>query len=252
MELAPDTKLPPHDIAVEYRKLIQTLFYDESIGEEERNRLRARKEALTEQYDFAFIPFTEGVKMGLKCYTGEVIIEAKYDDFSLIYSPQEDEFPYETIVAKKDGKCGIVSMDGSGKEITPFIYDVWEYCFGAYLVGIGEKYGIIHEDNGREVVPCEFDEIREGTEFWAIYKNGLHGFVQYLGPGDNYLVTDVIYSDSRFNENNNLTVKLEDKWGFIDENGKFTTDEEKAFIKKDLEYEELFEQICKELNIDND
>ena len=247
MELYPGTKLPPHDIAVEYRKLSQALFYDQSLGEEERDRLRIRKEELDKQYDFVFIPFTENGKMGLKCYTGEVIIEAKYDDFSLIYSPHEDDFPDKTIVAKKDGKCGIVAMDGSGKELTPFIYDVWKYCFDTYLVGIGGKCGIIHENNGREVVPCEFDEIREGTEFWAIYRNGLHGFVQYLGPGDNYLVTDVVYSDSRFNENNNLTVKLGDSWGFIDENGKFTTDEEKAFIKKDLEYEGLFEQICEEL-----
>lgn len=242
MELSPFITLPPHDVAVEYRSLINELYSGERPDKERREYLRRRQEELTEQYSFSYIPFTENGMKGLKCYTGEIVVEAKYDDFSLIYSPNDDEFPCETLMAIRNGKCGVVSMDGSGRELTEFIFDNWNYLPGFYMVSIGDKCGVVSEKDGRFILPCEYDEIRRTPGFEAFYKNGLHGFLVHTGP-DEFLVTAAVYSSGKFNENGNLTVLRDGAWGYIDRNGDFTTDESLAFIKKDKDLDALMKSL---------
>lgn len=108
--------------------------------------------------------FEENGKKGMKNAVGDVIIPAAYDEFDFTYSHHFFEFP--AIPALKNGKFGLVATDGSGQELTPFEYDwmdLYEFAPG-YLVckdRASKTFGIV-TFKGKEVVPCNIEEIMAG------------------------------------------------------------------------------------------
>ena len=63
----------------------------------------------------------ENGKKGVKLNTGMIVVPALYDEIAYTYGGIfTDTRPY---VAVKDGKFGLVSPDGKGTMLTPFVYD---------------------------------------------------------------------------------------------------------------------------------
>lgn len=238
MQLREDIIRPPYNIAIEFKEIIQKeLFFnsmDCKLSKEDISKqwkkLKKRRDELSEKYDFCYEPFYDKEKVGLKDYTGEIVIPARYDDFSLIYAPDDNEFPTESIVAIKNNKCGVVSIINGGKELTAFEFDNWKWTPDTYFVEKEGKAGIISEEDGHYVLPCEFDDIDDKSIFsiWILRKEGKYAFVDFIARNE-YLVTEPIYSSFR-KEGNLLCVSFDGKDGYIDKEGKFTLDSSKAYL----------------------
>ena len=114
---------------------------------------------LLNEYDWmSYIFEGENGKKGMKNAPGDIIIPANYDDFLCTFNY---EYPLPAMPTLKNGKWGLVTTDGSGTEMTDFIYDEFrdiEWVPGYFLFKKdgSQKYGLITYD-GNEVLPCTLD-----------------------------------------------------------------------------------------------
>ena len=117
------------ELAAEYSELMEKYAgYDFSLSYEESQKLEKRISELHDSYDWNNYEFTDLVtgKKGVKDVTGLILVPACYDGFSFIGSFQlGHDLPKAAI---RDNKYGFVAGDGSGKELTPFIYNslIWD------------------------------------------------------------------------------------------------------------------------------
>ena len=78
-----------------------------------------------DRYDWYDIIFEENGKYGTKDVTGKVILPAQYDGIGeLCHKIYCGNIPRVAILG---GKAGLVMPDGSGKALTPFVYDSISY-----------------------------------------------------------------------------------------------------------------------------
>ena len=100
----------------------------------------------------------ENGKKGVKSPDGDIIVPANYDEIKYAYNyPQLAKISY---VATRNGKMGLVSPDGSGNEVTPFLYDdiIFLFTAGCFVCRKegSKKLGILWY-NGNEIMPCNLD-----------------------------------------------------------------------------------------------
>lgn len=144
-------------------------------------------------------PFSEnyvlalkGAKLGMLDKNGNTIIPFEYDGNSGVW---EDE---KICFLKKNGKFGLLNFQG--EILLPFKYDkiVNGGKSGVIGVQIGEKFGLINYRKHKEVLPCEYENVKLGYVrrwSWGGYE----------------------YNDLT---NHLIAVKNEGRWGFVDLNGK--------------------------------
>lgn len=143
------------------------------------------------------------------------VIDEKYDPVDLI----SDDFSlaFNLIKVRLKGKFGMI--DFKGNELAPCIYDLIEpFQDGIAKVKISNGYGFIDE-RGNTVLQCKYAEA---------YTCG-NGFVRVMKNGDwkcynirNKLLFD--FEDAEdFNEGLAI-IKKNNKYGFIDQNGKIIID----------------------------
>ena len=70
--------------------------------------------------NFSEVFVSENNKMGVKSPNGEIIVPACYDEIRYTYCQTISKQPY---IAVREGKMGLVSPNGKGTEIAPFVYD---------------------------------------------------------------------------------------------------------------------------------
>lgn len=139
-------------------------------------------------------------------------------------------------IAKKDGKCGIIEIDGVYQEygdkkgtfrvLTECIYDkISETKYdralaGTLFVNIGKKCGLIDAKTCEEVLPCEYDGIGYGgfhkTNLICVKKNGKFGMLNRSFEE----VLECIYDEIEDFKEGYAVVKIGKKRGLIDETGK--------------------------------
>lgn len=150
----PDAKAPckpraTAQIAQEYDMLKAKLdAIEDPVFDEEAHRWCDEINRLIGAWDWDNYEFVdpETGKKGVKDVTGRVLVPARYDFIGMKGSYLERHtFPQAVV---KDGKFGIVSADGSGKELSEFRFDVayWQWAtdfFLAYWGGDKEHYGFI-------------------------------------------------------------------------------------------------------------
>ena len=187
----------------------------------------------------------EGDKCGIVSLLGEVILPVEFEDIKFIDFLIEKQ---SVVSTKKNGKWGLVKTF-TGESLTGFIYD--------YMPPIDEniipvmkngKWGYIRE-SGELLTPIEYDMIFNMRYFPPIYLNSqsadleitLFGGISLFEKDGRYGVTDglniskpvfdAIYppNDSPFIEGTRDGIP-----GYIDENGEFTTDEERALFMWDF------------------
>ena len=218
------------EIVKEYDELQQKLKgLDPSWTDKEANAVSDRIYELEQHYDWFNVEFTDPVtgKKGLKTVAGELIAPAQYDGFnelqSYVYSP------HAPVIAIKDGKCGIIKGDGSGKQLCEFKYDdIRTYTFTTLFLarwdGVKESFGIIAA-NGEIICPNIL------TSYDAQPCNG----IAQLFSGDKYGVIDLDtyqcvlpeYDDLEMDAEADIIFVKGDKRGYItEEKGEFVTVEQ--------------------------
>lgn len=180
--------------------------------------------------------FTENGKVGLKTTTGDILIPAEYDDIPEVYDRTDQRFgmPPVCYPVVKDGRyglCMICSSKHDGGLLTKTWYDkVYGYfsLWVPYYVSVRNgKLGLLDTLMGREVIPCEMDEIYESLDFdgSVVFKKG-----EKYGLMFGNIATSPIYDDIKIESEDYVRVLRGDKWYWIDENGQETENEQEAFF----------------------
>lgn len=224
---------PTEEQAREYVKCVKTLlcYYEnrypegiESITPDEYHELSKKEEEFAEMaLDMRDVIFEENGKVGLRRVTGEVLVPALFDEIPERYDCiSEIKYPCWRIPVVRNHKYALCKMDGKGTLVTDFVYDrIFRYFWSNYQYFItvnGGKKGVI-ACNGKEIVPCEMDEIYEMMDADGcipLRKGDKWGLV-YCG-----VATEVIYDDYKFDLEMGM-VKKEGKWYYIDAHGQPVT-----------------------------
>lgn len=176
-------------------------------------------------YEKNVLKFRENDKYGLIDYSGNIIIEAKYDEITgLEYKPGE-------LRVKIQNKYGVINP--LGKEI---VKPEYEYIEGdkyykkeantsGYIVGIkaedGYKYGYLTE-NGKQILDIKYNnvervlDIKSEDVYLIAYDNGKGAIIK--GKKE---ITDYEYAKIEKVEAEDLFwIEKAEKYGLLDSNGK--------------------------------
>ena len=135
-----------------------------------------------QEWDWSNYTFTDPTtgKTGVKDVTGKVLVPAEYDDFNFIGA---FDFYHETPKpAKKDGKWGLVSGNGTNQVLADFKYDdvrnyPYSTLFCYHADGKKETFGSLTAD-GKELVPNILTSYFEPCNgIVVIESNGKYGVV---------------------------------------------------------------------------
>ena len=117
-------------------------------------------------------------KKGVKNPAGEVIVPARYDAFTFV--GDHNIFRLSHIAAKKDGKYGVVSVDGTGTELCEFRFDYlqWYPYTGMYVArwdGISDKFGFVNHE-GKVFIPNVLTTLYEPwNDLMVLESDGKYG-----------------------------------------------------------------------------
>lgn len=165
--------------------------------------------------------------MGLKTAFEEIILPPVFEDIRLL--TQTIMEPGDRVAVKQNGKWGVVVADGKGTWICEPEFDDIGYPNVITYVRKGNKMGVIDLAERKYLLPLEYDHIDDYESFMFVNgigffeKDGLHGVMMEDGSH-----TEAIFEDVDFEPEEPVKVKYKGKWGFIDEAGKFTEDEDDA------------------------
>ncbi len=171
----------------------------------------------------------------------------KVEAISISGTVNNNPFEKEVLKYKKDGKFGLISLDG--KVITKPIYDEIQslkYKEGQILVKQDEKFGVINK-KGQNLIPIKYDDIT-GDGFYIEEKGyALSGYIVCIKMQDGYrygyinytgkVLLDTKYSEIyRINQLENkkdvyLVARKDGKYG-VTKNKKTTID----FENQNIEY----------------
>lgn len=171
--------------------------------------------------------FEENGKHGIKNALGEVIVPARYEDFATL--TDEEIAMGDPIATKKDGKWGILKAGLEEEWLIEPQFDYVGYPSRYLSVRLGDKWGIYDLETGEYKVPviCDQVESHPGMVFVngiGIYTSeGKTGFIRYDGT-----ITGAIFDEFDMDVDEPVKVKLAGQWGFINDSGQFTTDEDEA------------------------
>ena len=180
---------------------------------------------LHEKYNFFDQVFEENGLKGLKDVKGKVLIPARYHGFHETFDYNHFR-KYPIGAYNEEGKCALITTDGTGTELTPFEYDgiakfTW---YDMYITKKGDKKGLLNL-KGEVLAPCELDTIYDAfNDIIQLEQGDKCGLI----TADGRLYVKPIY-DEITDKDEDVYVRLGDKWGFLDEEGTFIdeADEEK-------------------------
>ncbi|MDI9348118.1 MAG: WG repeat-containing protein [Methylacidiphilales bacterium] len=154
------------------------------------------------------VSFDNDYKKGIINWKGEEIIPPKYDVVNPFYG--------ELFYVKLFEKWGLINS--KGEEIIPPKYDDINNIKEGYLaVNKNKKWGLINS-KGEEIIPPKYDDIYSMKEgYLAASKNKKWGLINSKGVEVVSPQYDLV---SNFNSNGLAIVKLNNKWGYVNAEGK--------------------------------
>lgn len=172
--------------------------------------------------------YEEDGKVGIKDCWGRIVAPAKYKNCIVVGNELNIGHEKGCVAVKHHGKWALVRRLGEREFVTQFEFDNIELVFPAYfLVYKGDKCGL-YTHIGRELIPPVMDDICEisSIEGHILYKkNGGYGF--YLM---NDKSTEDVFEKIELKNGELVSVCRNGEWGYIDENARFTTDKESAYL----------------------
>ena len=209
----------------QYRELsakIDTLKTDDP----QRNALDAERQALLNRYNFPDEIFTENGLKGIRAFTGEVLVPARYLDFA-ITDVDLKRHHSPVIAILKDKSYRLVKTDGVGTELGTKSYGLitWNPFLPYYLYSENKKTFGFMNIHGEPICP-------DILEKWCEPSNGIIP----LKAGDKWgvltnwgLYITPIYDD--LTEDSDLVyVRFGDKWGYLTDEGKFVDEDDKETL----------------------
>ena len=176
-----ENKLPRPSVEVlkKYDELYEKLDDKALAGEEYDETINAINDIIS-SYDLSNYEFTDPVTglKGVKDPAGQVIVPACYDAFSFIGDQQC--FTLSHMSAKKGGKWGVVSADGSNTVLCDFRFDYlqWYPFTATYLArwdGVADKFGLVNKE-GRVFIPNVLTNLHEPwNDFMLLESDGKFG-----------------------------------------------------------------------------
>jgi len=176
-----------------------------------------------------YAPVGKNNKFGFIDITGKIVIPLKYEDAGCVLE-NSTVFP-----VKLNGKWGLINENEN--IIIPFEYDDIEVEPNGKLYYSIIKYGNINENpscntyglvdtEGQIIIPCEYNHLCPNKKSLCAGtitndKQELYGLIDY----NNNKITELIYDKMYdYSQEGLYVVKLNGKWGFIDETGKVVVD----------------------------
>lgn len=221
-----EKKLPRPSVEVlrKYDELYDRLC-DHNLSDEENEEVVDSINDIISSYDLANYVFDDSAtgKKGVKNPAGEVIVPACYDEFCFI--GDHNAFQLTHMSAEKEGKWGIVTVDGTNKVLCDFIFDhlQWYPYAGLYLScwdGIKDKFGFVTKE-GKKVTPNVFDKFYEPCNgFMLLEGDGKFGAIDTSSY--NYLLPE--YDDVDCEPDEIVVFHKDGKEGYVVvETGEFIT-----------------------------
>lgn len=124
-------------------------------------------------------------KKGLKDCLGKILVPAKYDGFGFI--PKPIDFPRESVIAIRDDKYYLVTLDGSGKELTKEPCDeirliMYYHPSSPYIYRKrGLKAWGLMDLHGNEICDCIIDDYADGANSVFFESGDKQGYWQFYG-----------------------------------------------------------------------
>ena len=169
------------ELAREFDELMEKYeAYDHWILSKSLEEITNRLYELHTKYDWSNYEFEDPNtgKKGVMDITGRILVPARYEGFSFLGSYQlAHDLPKGAL---KNGKYGFVASDGSGEELTEFIYTYleWDLYTGFYKACWGDdtqKFGYI-TPRGLVFIPNIIEHIYEPiNDFVLLESNGKYG-----------------------------------------------------------------------------
>lgn len=185
-------------------------------------------------YDWSDYKITEGNKIGLKTKEGEIILPPQMEDIRQLMDKEPGKG--DKVVAKLNGKWGIILADSKGTWIIEPVYDYIGYPNNLTSVQKDGKWGVLDISKRDYLIPPECDKVWDDMGFMftngiGLYeKGGKTGVITESGA-----FTGAIFEEVEGEPDGPVKVKYEGKWGYINENNEFTTDEDKAYYHYHLD-----------------
>lgn len=153
---------------------------DSQLTNEQYQELIDKVNDIILSYDLNNYDFTDPNtgKKGVKNPAGEVLVPAEYDAFG--FMGDHNCFTVSYIAAKKDGKWGVVTVDGTGTVLCDFRFDhlEWNPFAGLYIAcwdGIKDKFGLVNKE-GKVFISNVLTKIYEPTnDLIVLESNGKYG-----------------------------------------------------------------------------
>jgi hypothetical protein len=166
---------------------------------------------------------------GLKNALGEVIIPVHYEDFAIL-SDAEISIG-DPIATKKDGKWGVLEAGLEEKWLVQPQFDYVGHPARFFSVRLEDKWGIYELETGDYKVPPICDQVEMLPGF--VFMNGLGCYTINGKKGlidDDGQLTAALFDEVDLEPDENVKVRIGSKWGFVNEKGVLTEDEDEAYF----------------------
>jgi hypothetical protein len=169
----------------------------------------------------------EGDKIGLKTYKGEVILPPQVEDLYKLTQAELEKG--DRVVAKLNGKWGVILADGIGTWLIKPEFDYIGFPNELTHVCKGGKWGVLDIAKNEYLIPPECETVHADRGF--MFTNGI-GF--YEKDGKTGVVTEYgaftgpVFEDVDGEPDGWVKVKYNGQWGFVNQDNQFTPDVDKA------------------------
>ena len=154
--------------------------HDQKLTRAQEEELMNKMNDIITSYDLNNYVFDDPAtgKKGVKNPAGVVMVPAEYDDFTFVGDHHMFTLPH--MAAKKDGKWGVVTADGTNQVLCDFRFDVliWNAYTGLYDAcwdGVKGKHGMVCKD-GMVFIPNVISRIYvPWNDFMLLEADGKYG-----------------------------------------------------------------------------
>ena len=230
-----DGPLVPHYKDLEFMKEQDLKSHHTSWKEEPFPELTAEEKKENELYNFLINlhlddePYTKDGKVGLKDCWGRVVVPARFEDCRGVCMARQLYQHHVCVSVKQDGKWALFRRGTDEELVTFYKYDEINVNFyGYYILKKDGKYGL-STGYGRQLLPVQMDDIYQPTLDWHILfkQDGKYGILFNNGTRTQELFDELDLESGTF-----LSVRIGEKWGYLDERGGFVKDRRDAYLTR--------------------
>lgn len=244
-----DKPYAPIEIAKRFCELDKCDWREKDYYEKMKER-----NAISEKYYLDAMIFDgKNGKKGLKDCLGNILVPARYDGFYFLPRILEHPKSSVSVIAIRNEKYVVTTLDGSGKELTDREYDVIRLARNdhPYMTYIYRKDGALSwgfmSNQGIELTECIIDSLALGLNSFVYESGGLQGYWQF-----GYDILPPIYDNIEMSgePEDPLLFTLNGVQGYVRQDGTFLPLSEFKKMEEEDEESIIWDFICEQYDID--